>query len=104
MVAAGLTACAPGSTPVYRLAGDEFALLGPLAAAELAALPAALRVHLRGVPGPRGCGSLRLDLGVALRTPGDSAGAWLHRADQAMYTDKRRLVRLDGPAACGPLP
>lgn len=94
-VALILTACAPAGAHVYRLAGDEFAMLGAMNAPEVAAFSAALRVHLRGVLWPDCCAALTLDLGAAVREARDSARGWLDRADQAMYADKKRAARLD---------
>lgn len=103
-VALALTACVPGGAQVYRLAGDEFALLGALNVPELAAFAAILRVHLSGVLRPYRCGALTLDLGAAVRERGESAGEWLHRADQAMYADKRRAGCPDVQAQAGNAP
>ncbi|WP_462386678.1 hypothetical protein [Acidovorax sp. Q11] len=48
-----------------------------------------------------------MSIGIALCGPGDSAGAALQRADEAMYLTKQRgcnRVELSGPAAATTAP
>ena len=78
---------------IARLGGDEFVICcpgvsEPSQAARVrqrlrAAVVPALLLHGRDV-------GLGLSVGVAISTTGQDAGDLLHRADVAMYTDKRR--------------
>jgi diguanylate cyclase (GGDEF)-like protein len=73
---------------VYRLGGEEFLLLMPGAGEEALAkvtetLRATIETRLRGPEG-----NLTASLGAACLRPGESAQAWLARADSALYRAK----------------
>jgi len=76
-----------------RLGGEEFAIFLPNAGAEGAhAVAERLRVLVESQPAAAGPQSIALtvSIGIALCGQGDSAGAVLQRADEAMYLAKQR--------------
>jgi diguanylate cyclase (GGDEF)-like protein/PAS domain S-box-containing protein len=81
----------PGDV-VARLGGDEFAVLcenltTPADAERIAGrIVDALR---RPIPVASGVSQISASVGVAIATPGESAGSVVSRADQAMYEAKR---------------
>lgn len=87
-----------------RLGGEEFAIFLPNAGAEGArAVAERLRLLVESHPATAGVQSIPLtvSIGIALCGPGDSAGAALQRADEAMYLAKQRgrnRVEMSGPA------
>ena len=87
-----------------RLGGEEFAIFLPNAGAEGArAVAERLRLLVESHPATAGVQSIPLtvSIGIALCGPGDSAGATLQRADEAMYLAKQRgrnRVEMSGPA------
>lgn len=89
----------------FRLGGDEFAVLlvGAGAADAAEALHRIMREHGRDYPALR---RLRLSYGVAELLAGETADAFLHRADALMYETKRRPARerLSIPGAGGGAP
>ncbi len=88
-----------------RLGGEEFAIFLPNAGAEGArAVAERLRLLVESHPATAGARPIPLtvSIGIALCGPGDSAGAALQRADEAMYLAKQRgrnRVEMSGPAA-----
>ncbi|QLG13317.1 GGDEF domain-containing protein (plasmid) [Deinococcus sp. D7000] len=82
---------AGGAAPdgrVYRISGDEFALLLPEGQPAAVAVVEAVTREVQ-VSYPRAAASV----GTARYRSGETADAWLSRADEAMYLHKRR----DGP-------
>ena len=87
-----------------RLGGEEFAIFLPNAGAEGAhAVAERLRLLVESHPAAAGVRAIPLtvSIGIALCGPGESAGAALQRADEAMYLAKQRgrnRVEMSGPA------
>ena len=102
-VALGLR-CLRKEDVMGRLGGEEFAIFLPNAGAEGArAVAERLRLLVESHPATAGARSIPLtvSIGIALCGPGDSAGAALQRADEAMYLAKQRgrnRVEMSGPA------
>ncbi|WP_083653638.1 GGDEF domain-containing protein [Deinococcus marmoris] len=85
--AVGFTRASPANGQVFRIGGDEFAVLfqeGPITAQALVAA-AALEVQDTYPEAGASVGAARWQMG-------ESADVWLSRADQAMYQHKRRMA------------
>ncbi|MBB5365814.1 GGDEF domain-containing protein [Deinococcus humi] len=83
--AEGFTEQAGAFGQVYRISGDEFALLlpddGPAGAVIVDRVTQAVRAYYPGAAA---------SVGATRRRAGETADAWLSRADDAMYRHKRR--------------
>jgi len=85
-----LRAGAGDTASVYRLGGEEFALMLPGADESRAlALATTLRASLAAHPF-QDVGALTASFGVALLAPGDTAQTLMQRADRALYLAKDR--------------
>lgn len=84
-VAAWLRAAVRDADTVARIAGDEFVVICPRLAEADGLEPVVERIEHLDVPG---LDALRLSVGSAFVTDGDTAATVLRRADQAMYAVK----------------
>ena len=111
LVAQAVQGCMSGDMMMARVGGEEFAVLAPgLRRAEAQQLAdrirttvAASRIKRKDQAQP--IGNITLSLGVALRSPNDSADSWFERADRALYLSKaggRNRVTLASDAAASP--
>jgi diguanylate cyclase (GGDEF)-like protein len=85
-----------------RVGGEEFLVLLPMTSREAAFnLAERLRTALAATPLAEGTQTIQISasLGVAELQPNEAAGAWLRRADQALYqakaTGRNRVVAAD---------
>lgn len=86
-----------------RFGGEEFVILLRAAApTETEEVAERLRIDIAAMTDLPGDASLTASFGVAISQPGDTAGALLTRADEALYRSKRdgrNLVSVHGDAA-----
>jgi diguanylate cyclase (GGDEF)-like protein len=108
-VAARLRATVRGADAVVRLGGEEFvALLQDCDANGAAVVAEAIRVAVRDIVLPEGCGLARLTASIGIASYPEHAGGLeqlLAAADRAMYVAKQggrdRVVRAAAPAEPG---
>lgn len=95
------------SDVLARFGGEEFVILLRDASLEQSEEVAErLRRDIEALRDLPACVSLTASFGVAVNLPGESAGAFLHRADQALYRSKRdgrNLVTVHRSAGYGSL-
>jgi diguanylate cyclase len=94
VVAQALKTCVGDPQVAARVGGEEFAILVPGSAVDAARLLAErIRTtiassRIRRKDSQESIGQITVSLGVALRREGETAEAWLERADRALYASK----------------
>jgi diguanylate cyclase len=94
-VAHALKSCVASGELAARVGGEEFAILLPgVALQQGAAVAERIRAsvaasRIRRKDSQESIGQVTISLGVAQRLPGETAAAWYHRADQALYASKQ---------------